>query len=331
MIYSPNSATSKLALPGKLSLGENRIRLVGNPKSAAAETTCRWIERYKSDLGVSLGSISYYLDGGRAHRNLLVVRPGERLPVRVTLRGRALQGVVAVEGLPDGWTAQPTSKSVAIDKPGGTAVAELTVKPAAAGEGTIHAFDVVLREGDRRRRVPAAVLVAAAPLVREAEKADRITGSASVAELAELSGARQVVLAGDGRLAFDFKVARPGKHALWLRARWETDGDTSMTLTLDDARPRSLRPDAMIGFTDWTSPAAAHTKMFAHFGQQYGHWSWYRVPDVDLAPGKHRMTLGAGRGARFDALLLLPQNPAMDRAAMNLFQNWNFAPWDNPM
>jgi hypothetical protein len=87
----------------------------------------------------------------------------------------------------------------------------------------------------------------------------------------------------------------------------------------------------MIGFSDWTDPHAAHTKMFAHFGEAFGHWSWYRIPDVRLAAGKHRLTLGAEAGARFDALLLLPQNDVMDRAAMNMFQNWNFAPWESPL
>jgi len=29
-------------------------------------------------------------------------------------------------------------------------------------------------------------------------------------------------------------------------------------------------------------------------------------------------------------MLLLSQDPATDRAAMNLFQNWNYAPWQNP-
>jgi hypothetical protein len=71
--------------------------------------------------------------------------------------------------------------------------------------------------------------------------------------------------------------------------------------------------------------------MFAHFGEQYGHWSWYRVPDVLLTRATRRLTLGAGAGACLDALVLLPQDPEMDRAAMNLFQNWNFAPWRNPM
>ena len=71
--------------------------------------------------------------------------------------------------------------------------------------------------------------------------------------------------------------------------------------------------------------------MFAHYGEQFAHGSWYRVPDVKLTKGKHRLTLAAGKGATFDALLLLPQTPAVDRAAMNLFLNWNFAPWHNPL
>jgi hypothetical protein len=87
----------------------------------------------------------------------------------------------------------------------------------------------------------------------------------------------------------------------------------------------------MIGFTDWTSPSRAHTKMFAHFGEQYGHWAWYRIPDVRLTASTHRLTLGASAGACFDAVLLLPQKPVVDRAAMNLLQNWNYSPWHNPL
>lgn len=94
---------------------------------------------------------------------------------------------------------------------------------------------------------------------------------------------------------------------------------------------RDLRAAAMIGFTDWTDPKRAHTKMFAHYGEQYGHWSWYRIPDVQLASGEHRLLLSAGAGAHFDALVLLPQTDVMDRAAMNLFQNWNYAPWRDPL
>jgi hypothetical protein len=94
---------------------------------------------------------------------------------------------------------------------------------------------------------------------------------------------------------------------------------------------RRFSATAMIGFTDWTDPGHAHTKMFAHFGEQYGHWAWYRLPDVQLRPGRQGLKLRAGNGTCLDALLLLPQNPTTDRAAMNLLQNWNYAPWDNPL
>ena len=43
-----------------------------------------------------------------------------------------------------------------------------------------------------------------------------------------------------------------------------------------------------------------------------------------------RSTLSAGAGSEWDALLLLPQTAEMDRAAMNLFQNYTYAPWRNP-
>ena len=91
------------------------------------------------------------------------------------------------------------------------------------------------------------------------------------------------------------------------------------------------RPAApMIGFSDWTHRGQAHGKMFAHFGEAYGHWTWYRVPGLEWTAGKHRISIDAKAGARFDALVMLPESPAVDRAAMNLFQNWNYAPWDSP-
>ncbi|GAG49160.1 unnamed protein product, partial [marine sediment metagenome] len=93
--------------------------------------------------------------------------------------------------------------------------------------------------------------------------------------------------------------------------------------------PRALRATAMIGFSDWTSTRGAHTKKFHHFGDQDTYW--YRIPEVALEPGEHSLTLGARKGASLDAVVLLPQNAAMDRAAMNLFQNWNYAPWQNPL
>ncbi|MBN1676662.1 MAG: hypothetical protein JXR37_36800 [Kiritimatiellae bacterium] len=38
----------------------------------------------------------------------------------------------------------------------------------------------------------------------------------------------------------------------------------------------------------------------------------------------------AGRGAQLDAVLLLPQTPAVDRAAMDMLVHWIYAPWLNP-
>ena len=71
--------------------------------------------------------------------------------------------------------------------------------------------------------------------------------------------------------------------------------------------------------------------MFGHFGGQYGHWSWYRVGDVELKAGEHRPALTAGKGARRDTLLLLPQTPSIDRVASHLLENSDYAPWDNPL
>ncbi len=322
---------SPLSLPGKLSRGENRITFVGARPRVPVKTACFWVERHQSDLGVSLNGIGYYLNDDQMHRNLLIVAPGGEAPVSVTLLGRRMRGDVSLEGLPQTWAGADQRKTLVLADPAQPSSVQFTLKPEGAAEGDIVGFDVVVRDGDRRRRVPAQVLVADAPLVREAEKADDISGDVARAELPEASGAGIVEFSGDGQLAFDLTAAREGKYSLWIRARWEPENSTAMTLALDGAEKRDLRAAAMIGFTDWTDPKRAHTKMFAHYGEQYGHWSWYRIPDVELPGGDHRLTLSAGAGARFDALVLLPQNDVMDRAAMNLFQNWNYAPWDNPL
>ncbi len=321
---------SPLALPGRLSLGENRIRFVGGPVTRPVRTTCRWTERHRSDLGVSLNALSYYLNGDEAHRNVFVARPGEKVAMALTLRGRRLRGEASVEGLPPGWAQGRTKQSLQTADASKPATATFTFLPGKARPGEVRGFDVVLREGGRERRVAAEVLVADAPLVREAERADEVLGKAAAVDVPEASGAKAVAFADAGKLAFAFTADRAGTCALWLRARWLPDSSTRMALALDGRKPRSLRAAAMIGFTDWTDPARAHTKMFAHYGEQYAHWSWYRIPEVRLTAGRHRLTLGADKGARFDALVLLPAVPEVDRAAMNLFQNWNYAPWLSP-
>jgi hypothetical protein len=178
--------------------------------------------------------------------------------------------------------------------------------------------------------IPAQVLVADAALVREAERADQTMDKISPENLPESSGARVMTFSGSGKLGFDIYARDSGTYALWLRARWEPQSSTHMTLKLNGDKSRDLRAAAMIGFTDWTDSERAHTKMFAHYGEQYSHWSWYRIPDVHLTEGKHHLILGADAGACFDVIVLLPQIPAIDRAAMNLFQNWNYAPWHQP-
>jgi len=320
---------SPLSLPGRLSLGENRISFVGGPVTVPVRTTCSWVERHHSDLGVSLNAMSYYQLDHRSHRNLFIVAPGEELPVRVALQGRKLKGQVSLEGLPEGWSCAPERQEVQVTDPAGPAGAEFTLRSEGASQGEIHGFEVVVREADAERRVHAQALVASAALVREAEQADEISGDAAPMESAELSGASGVSLDGDGKLAFDFTAPVAGRYALWLRARWEPEGSTRMTLTLDEADARDVRPKRMIGFRDWTDPRYAHTKGYVHF-RGYADWTWYRIGDLELAAGEHRLTLAAGSGACFDALVLLPQDLVMDRAAMNLFQNWNYAPWDNP-
>ena len=320
---------SPLSLPGRLRRGHNRIRFVAGPVTAPVKTACRWVERHKSDLGVALNAISYYMNGDDAHRNLFVAAPGQEAAVTVTLLGQREAGSVSLAGLPARWVVGPRELPVAPPGEAHPDQVQFKLRPDAAA-GEIRGFDAVVRQGERERRVPAQVLVAHSSLCREAESADEMSGNVQPRDLPEASGAAIVAFTGKGKLAYDLDATKGGKCALWLRGRWEPGSSTSMTLTVD-SNARRLRAMAMIGFTDWTDPHKAHTKMFAHFGEQYGHWSWYRIPDVQLTPGKHRLTLAAGAGAAFDALVLLPQNPVMDRAGMNLFQNWNYAPWHNPM
>lgn len=321
---------SSLALPGKLSRGENRITFVGGVPSVPVKTACGWVERWKTDLGVSLNALSFYTQDDQTHRNVFVASAGGALQVCVTLQGRPGRAEVWLEGLPDSWTCTPDRAAVALPEAGTLARAEFAVQTGTARTGDIRAFTVVVSQGENCRRVPAQVLVADVPLVREAEQADQLSGAMDLRRLGELSGGGGVEFEGDGTLAFDFTAPREGGYALWLRARWAPESSTRMVLAVDGGKPREVRASAMIGFSDWTDPREAHTKMFAHFGQQYGQWAWYRIPEVALGPGKHRLAIAASKGACLDTLVVLPQNDAMDRAAMNLFHNWNFGPWENP-
>jgi hypothetical protein len=321
---------SPLSLPGKLSRGDNRIRFVGGPLAVPVKTTCQWIERYRSKLAVSLNSISYYMNDDQAHRNLFIVAPEGETTVEVALSGQDLVGDVSLENLPEGWTSDPMKRPVKLSNPDETAATRFLLQTGQIRAGEIRTFDIMIQEGGCQRMIPAQVLVADAALVRDAERADQTTGKVSPVNVPEASGARVMAFSSSGKLGFDIYARDSGTYALWLRARWGPQSSTHMTLKLDKDGFRDLRAAAMIGFTDWNDPKRAHTKMFAHYGEQYSHWSWYRIPDVHLTEGKHHLILGADAGACFDAIILLPQKPAIDRAAMNLFQNWNYAPWHQP-
>ena len=99
---------------------------------------------------------------------------------------------------------------------------------------------------------------------------------------------------------FWWAVLQQGPHSL-TNIVWLIGGSlvtlpvvTSLhhTLAIDAASSRPLRVTQMIGFEDWTDPGQAHTKRF--HTEQYDHWAWYRIPDVSLTPGKHRLTLAVG-------------------------------------
>ena len=233
--------------------------------------------------------------------------------------------------MPASWLGDAPARSLELAGPDSSSELGFVLTAKEADPGDIRGFDVVLRGGSGERRVAAQVLVANAPLVREAEEADELTGDVRPSPLAEASGQRVLTFTGAGTAAFDLTVSQAGTYALWLRARWDGRRGARMALTVDQGQARDLRIGAMIGFTDWSDPDRAFTKMFSAFGEQFGHWSWYRISNIELEAGDHRLALGAAAGASFDALVLLPQNAVMDRAAMNLFQNWNFAPWQNPM
>jgi hypothetical protein len=321
---------SPLSLPGKLSRGDNQISFVGGPLTVPVKTTCQWIERYRSDLSVSLNAISYYMNDDQMHRNLFIVAPEGEAPAEVVLSGRDFVGDVSLENLPEGWSSVPVKRSVELSNPDEISRTRFLLQTNKTTPGQIQSFNVMIQERAHRRMIPAQILVADAALVREAERADQTTDKVSPVNLPEASSARVMTFSESGKLGYNIYARNAGTYALWLRARWEPQSSTRMTLKVDEAKSRNLRVTAMIGFTEWNDPERAHTKMFAHYGEQYSHWSWYRIPDVHLTKGEHRLILDAEAGACFDAIVLLPQTPAMDRAAMNLFQNWNYAPWHQP-
>ncbi|MFO7903262.1 MAG: LamG domain-containing protein, partial [Pirellulaceae bacterium] len=212
---------SPWSLPGQLKQGKNRMTFAGGPVRAPVKTTCSWIERHRTPLGVSLNSLSFYLNSDQMHRNVFMVAPGQKLPVQVVLddcisattSDRVSNSAVSLGSIPAGWNTRETGQSDA----SGTA---FVLEPKQIQEGDIASFDVLVAHGQRKQRVPVHVLVADAPLVREAEGAATISGDAEPVNLAEASGGRIVRFTGDGELAFSADSSREGTYAIWLRARW---------------------------------------------------------------------------------------------------------------
>lgn len=316
---------SPLSLPGKVALGENRLSFVAGPVTAPVEAELAWLERYRSDLGVALDALGFYLMDDENRRELYVAAPGRELPVGVTLLGRSFEGTVTLEGLPAGWVAEEAVPVRAAGEPV-TVSLPVTVRGEA---GEIVPFEVVVRAGEYERRVPAQVLIADAALVAEAEAAT-LDGDAAIVEAPEESGGARMDLAGDATLSFAAASRAGGRHALWLRMRAGEGASTRVTIGVNGEQ-REVRLSPMIGFSDWDSPDSASTKLFAHYGEQRRFLAWYRVPDLDLPAGPSTITIAGHAGQTLDAALVLPQTEAVDRAAMNLLMTWNFAPAPLPL
>jgi len=315
---------SPLSLPGTLARGENRIRIVGAPVPAPVKAVCRWYERHRSDLEVAIHAIGYYLNGDQSRRNLRIAAPGDSVPIEVTLAGGGCASEISLDHLPPGWTVTPQRQAVKRAAGDPPTRAQFILRPASDAAPEPVGLELVLGQADGDRRVPLQVLVAPAALVCEAEASEPQDGGAAVLDSPADSSGRVAAFREAGQLTFAAQAIETGQHALWLRARWEPDSSTQLDVTVDGGAPRTVSAKAMIGFTDWNDPRHAHTKMFAHYGEAYAHWSWYRLGQIDLQAGPHRLTLSARGGAHLDALVLLPATPACDRAAMNLFQNWNY-------
>jgi len=320
---------SPLSLPGELRTGENTLTFAAGPATEPITASLAWIERHQSDLGVALGGIGYYNMDDDNRRDLFVCAPDATTPVTVTLMGRAIDGEVSLVGLPENWLVGEGVRSVSLADGNADATVEFTVSAAGASEGEIVPFEVVIREADAERRVWAQLLVTTTALISETEVA-QATGDVIAVEDAAASGASIMSFAGDGELTFDADAPADGSYALWVRARRDDGTSSRLGLTVD-GEERDLRFTAMIGFSDWDTPRRAHAKMFAHYGEAFGHWNWHRVPNVELTQGTHTVSLSCTTGAQLDAVMIVPQNPAVDRATMNLMHNWNFAPWYRPL
>ncbi len=103
---------SPLSLPGRLRLGDNRIRFVAGPARSPVRTTLQWWERSQTRLGLGLNAVTYYLNSGEALRRVFVARPGADAALRATFLGPWPEGVVRLEGLPRSWIRGPAEQPI---------------------------------------------------------------------------------------------------------------------------------------------------------------------------------------------------------------------------
>jgi len=182
------------------------------------------------------------MNDDQMHRNLFIVAPEGETPVEVALSGRDLVGNVSLENLPEGWGSDPMKRSVELSNPDETTTTRFILQTSQIRDGEIRTFDIMIQEGGRRRIIPAQVLVADAALVREAERADQATDKVSPVNLPEASGTRVMTFSGSGKLGFNIHARNSGTYALWLRARWEQQSSTRITLKVDEGKSATFEP-----------------------------------------------------------------------------------------
>lgn len=320
---------SHLALPGKLQRGENRIEMVAGPVTQPVDAQLAWTERYQCELGVEMNAISFYTTSGQLHRNLFVAAPGASVPLEIALLGRAMNGAVRIEGPAAAWIAGTNRQAVQKNIGERIALAFQLRMPDTIDEGTITPFEVIIEEPDRKpRREQGLILSARTAGIIEAEAAVIQKGRIQHREAPDLSGGGYVKVLDDGTLAFMAQAPVAGRYALWLHARWESEAEPRLRITAGDQPARELTPSYRP--CGWQSADQANTKMYKHYDLYTRHWGWYRIGDILLETGEQRLRLDLEKGADLDVAVIVPQTDAVDRAMMNLTQNWNYAPWDCP-
>ncbi len=324
---------SHLSLPGRLKRGRNRIEMVGGPVEKPVTAELAWTERHLSKLGIQMPGLSYYDPAGDYHRNLLIVKPGERRKLDVELLGRKMSGTVTLEGLPESWLQGPAEIET-VKKEGESAGVSFDIQVPDMPEGEMRSFKVRVNDGSVEPRLAEGILlIGRTALVRGAEDAPIKDGNLEIRKDAALHGGAKVQFNGSGKLGFNLKAPEKGRYAAWLRMRRIKDTENALTLRVGDQAGRRI--NLHLKPCDWGNSERANTKMTSYErnlpDKGTSHWGWYRIADIELdAEAEESMVVEAEEGMELDALAVVPQTEEMGLAMMNLTQNWNFMPWDRP-